>query len=200
MARADIFPGGAWHGFVGDNLDRHLEVIASRHEFRPRGDVEDDPAWQQIIPFIVFRHGDRYLMTRRLKQSSEKRLRKLCSLGLGGHINHQDVGDDGDPVIKGLMREFNEEVVYDGAWTHSLLGLINDESSPVSQVHLAVVFEVVGDRPEIEIRETGKLEGELLRLEEMKMYYLEMESWSQLVYDHLLQRERAAASTAATER
>jgi hypothetical protein len=35
-----------------------------------------------------------------------------------------------------------------------------------------------------------------LRLEEMKIYYLDMESWSQLIYDHLLDRERERATSA----
>jgi predicted NUDIX family phosphoesterase len=95
-------------------------------------------------------------------------------------------------VQAGLRREFEEEVIYAGAWTHRLIGLINDDSNDVSRVHLALVFEVTGELPEISIRETGKLEGELLRLEDMKIYYLDMESWSQLIYDHLLRRERQA--------
>jgi predicted NUDIX family phosphoesterase len=69
--------------------------------------------------------------------------------------------------------------------------LLNDDSNDVSRVHLGLVFEVTGDSPRISIRETEKLEGELLRLEEMKIYYLDMESWSQLIYDHLLAREKA---------
>jgi predicted NUDIX family phosphoesterase len=93
-------------------------------------------------------------------------------------------------VEEGLRREFEEEVSYDGAWEHRLIGLINDDSNDVSRVHLALVFEVTGDQPEISIRETGKLEGELMKLEEMKMYYLDMESWSQLIYDHLLERDQ----------
>jgi predicted NUDIX family phosphoesterase len=52
-------------------------------------------------------------------------------------------------------------------------------------VHLALAFLVEGSSPEITIRETNKLAGELLTLEEMRMYYLEMESWSQIVYDEL---------------
>ena len=196
MPRAEIFPDGAWHGFIYENLDEYLRIIADRPQFKPRGDVEEDPDFQQIIPYVVFRHGDRYLLTRRLKQSTEKRLRHLYSLGVGGHINRDDV-DEGnraaDPLIQGLRREFEEEVIYEGAWSHRLIGLINDDSNDVSRVHLGVVFEITGDQPGIQIRETGKLEGELLRLEEMKMYYLDMESWSQLIYDHLLAREQAAA-------
>jgi predicted NUDIX family phosphoesterase len=78
-----------------------------------------------------------------------------------------------------------------------LIGLINDDSNDVSRVHLALVFEVTGEHAEISIRETGKLEGELMRLQEMKIYYLDMESWSQLIYDHLLDRERAQGAGVA---
>jgi predicted NUDIX family phosphoesterase len=201
VARQVIFPDGAWHGFIDRNLEGYLAVIADRFEFRPRGDVEDDPAWQQIIPYVVFRHEHRYLLTRRLRQSSEKRLRHLYSLGVGGHINRIDVNFDqpgADPLREGLRREFEEEVVYAAPWRADLMGLINDDGTDVSRVHLGVVFEVIGQSPEIAIRETGKLEGELLNLEEMKMYYLDMESWSQLIYDHLLAREKAALSAEGT--
>lgn len=192
VPRADVFPDGAWHGFIDADFDRYLAAISEHHGFKPRGEVEEDPAFQQIIPYIVFRHGERYFLTRRLKQSTEKRLRHLYSLGIGGHINRVDVGDGNghDPVIEGLRREFTEEVTYEGEWEHRLIGLINDDSNDVSRVHLGLVFEVTGQSPDITIRETGKLEGELLALEEMKIYYLDMESWSQLIYDHLLERAR----------
>ena len=47
------------------------------------------------------------------------------------------------------------------------------------------MFLVDGDSPAIRIRETDKLAGELLSLDEMRMYFLEMESWSQIVYERL---------------
>ncbi len=184
VRRAEIFPDGAWHGFVDDGLERYQEVIREHSFFMPRTDVEDDPTYQQIIPYVLFRHGPRYLLTRRLKASSEKRLRQLYSLGVGGHINPGDL-QNGDPVMDGLRREFEEEVDYSGAIEATLIGLINDDSSPVSRVHLALAFIVEGSSPDIAIRETTKLAGELLTLDEMRMYYLEMESWSQIVYDRL---------------
>jgi predicted NUDIX family phosphoesterase len=170
---------------VDEGLDRVQRVLREASFFMPRSQVEDDPTYQQIIPYVVFRHGDRYLLTHRLKASSEKRLRQLYSLGVGGHINPGDL-DHGDPIADGLRREWEEEVVYDGSFQARLLGLINDDSSPVSRVHLGVVFLIDGDRPEITIRETDKLSGELLTLDGMRIYYLAMESWSQLVYDRLL--------------
>ena len=150
----------------------------------PRTEVEEDPTYQQIIPYVVFRHGDRYLLTKRLRASTEKRLRQLYSLGVGGHINPEDLSG-GDPISDGMRREWEEEVVYEGSLSAELLGLLNDESSPVSKVHLGVVFLVHGSTPEIAIRETDKLSGELLTLDEMRIHYLEMESWSQIVYDRL---------------
>jgi predicted NUDIX family phosphoesterase len=186
VKRDEIFPDGAWHGFVSEDLERHQAVIREHHFFKPRSEVEDDPSFQQIIPYVVFRHGDHYFLTHRLRASSEKRLRKQYSLGVGGHINPGDL-QAGDPILDGLKREWQEEVIYDGRFEARLIGLLNDDSSPVSKVHLGVVFVVDGDTPNISIRETDKLAGELLTLDEMRIYYLGMESWSQMVYDRLAQ-------------
>jgi predicted NUDIX family phosphoesterase len=188
VRREDIFPDGAWHGFVTENLDRHQAVIRDSHFFKPRAEVENDPSFQQIIPYVVFRHGDLYFLPHRLRASSERRLRKQYSLGVGGHINPADLGA-GDPILDGLKREWEEEVVYDGRFDARLLGFLNEDSSPVSKVHLGVVFLVDGDTPNIAIRETKKLAGELMPLEEMRRFYLAMESWSQIVYDRLVAGE-----------
>ena len=185
VRREEMFPDGAWHGFVSENLDRHQRVIRERHFFKPRSEVENDPSFQQIIPYVVFRHGDHHFLTHRLRASSEKRLRKQYSLGVGGHINPGDL-EGGDPILDGLRREWSEEVIYEGRFEARMLGLLNEDSSPVSKVHLGVVFLVDGDTPDIRIRETDKLAGELMTLEEMRMYYLAMESWSQIVYDRLV--------------
>jgi predicted NUDIX family phosphoesterase len=184
VKREDMFPDGAWHGFVSQDLERHQALIRERHFFMSRAAVENDPGYQQIIPYVVFRHDGRYFLTHRLRASSEKRLRKQYSLGIGGHINPGDL-DAGDPILDGLRREWGEEVVYEGRFEAQLIGLLNDDSSPVSKVHLGVVFLVDGDSPNISIREIDKLAGELLTLEEMRIYYLGMESWSQMVYDRL---------------
>jgi predicted NUDIX family phosphoesterase len=157
--------------------------------------VEEAPEYQQIIPYVVFRHRDRYLLTRRLKASSERRLRQLYSLGVGGHINPEDV-QNGDPVSDGMRREWEEEVAYAGAFEARLLGLIKEESAPVGRVHVGLVFLIDGESPDISIRETDKLSGELLTLDEMRIYYLEMESWSQIVYDRLV-KGRVGATRAS---
>src|SRR6267143_5115204 len=124
VKREDIFPDGAWHGFITDHLDRYQSVIRAHHLFKPRAEVEDDPSFQQIIPYVVFRHRDRYLLTHRLRASSERRLRKQYSLGVGGHINPGDL-EGGDPIQDGLEREWEEGGIYKESFEARLLGLRN---------------------------------------------------------------------------
>jgi len=187
VPRTTIFPDGAWHGLVATGLERVLRTIRATAEYRPRDRVEDDPSLQQIIPYCIVRHGDgSYLLTHRLRASSEKRLHHLYSLGVGGHVNPGD-GENGDPVVGGLRREWSEEIVCPAPATARLVALLNDDTTPVSRVHLGLVFLVEpDDGAAAAVRETRKLEGEVLTLEAMRRHYLNMESWSQLVYDDLV--------------
>ena len=130
-------------------------------------------------------HDDTYLITRRLRRSSEKRLHHLYSLGIGGHVNPGD-GEAGDPVIGGLRREWAEEISCGSPATARLVAAINDDSSPVSRVHLGLVFLVEPALGVVDVRETDKLEGESMALGAMRNRYLSMESWSQLVFDDLV--------------
>ena len=187
VPRTTIFPDGAWHGIVTRGLERILRTVRAASEYRRRSAVEDNPELQQIIPYCVVRHphDDTYLITRRLRRSSEKRLHHLYSLGIGGHVNPGD-GEAGDPVIGGLRREWAEEIRCPSPATARLVAALNDDSSPVSRVHLGLVFLVEPTLGFVDVRETHKLEGDVLPLEDMRERYLSMESWSQLVFDDLM--------------
>lgn len=186
VTRELVFPDGAWHGLVSTGLRGVLRIIRAVGEYRPRIHVEDDPGQQQIIPYCIVRHSDgTYLLTRRLRRSSERRLHDLHSLGVGGHVNPGD-GVDDDPVVGGARREWVEEVVCPSGATAWLVGLLNDDSSPVSSVHLGLVFLVEPhDGASVTVRETHKLEGSRLALEELAPLLPSMESWSQLAYEGL---------------
>jgi len=185
VPRTSMFPDGAWHGLVPTGLERILRTIDTASEYRPRSGVEDDPAQQQIIPYCVVRHADgTYLLTRRLQHSSDRRLHHLYSLGVGGHVNPID-GAGGDAVERGLIREWGEEIICPAPATARLIAVLNDDSSPVSMVHLGLVFLVEPAVGRAAVRETEKLEGWSLGIDEMRQHYLSMESWSQLVFDDI---------------
>lgn len=187
VARTTIFPDGAWHGLVTTGLERVLRTIRAASEYHLRDSVEEDASQQQVIPYCVVHHldDDTYLLTRRRRRSTERRLHHLYSLGVGGHINPGD-GRDGDPVVGGLCREWQEEVNCPAPARARLVAVLNDDSSPVSRVHLGLVFLVEVEGGHADVRELDKLEGEVLPLEEMRRHYLSMESWSQMVFDDLV--------------
>ena len=186
VPRDALFPDGEWKGFRDKGLEELVARIRAHYRFKPRREAEQEPDEPQVIPYVVFRHEDRYFLTHRLRRSSERRLRHLYSLGVGGHINPEDVAGAADPIDAGLRREWVEEVVYEGAVHYRLLGAINDSTTEVGKVHLGLIYLVEGDRSEISIREVDKLAGALLPLEAMRSYYLDMESWSQLIFDYLV--------------
>ena len=55
-----IFAKGRWQGLRQENQDYYLNIIKNNYQFKRRGDVETDPSWQQIIPYIVFNFGQQY--------------------------------------------------------------------------------------------------------------------------------------------
>ncbi len=185
VPRRALFSGGEWNGFKDTGLQELVDRVRSDYRFRPRAEAEHDPGEPQIIPYVVFRYQERYFLTHRQRRSSERRLHRLYSLGVGGHINPEDVEGALDPIDAGLRREWEEEVIYAGPVRYRLLGAINDDSTEVGRVHFGLIFLVDGDHPEIAIREVDKLKGALLPLEEMRSYYLDMESWSQLIFEYL---------------
>ena len=58
--------------------------------FLQRDLAEDDPGHKQIIPYAIFRHGDKFLHYVRGGGSGERRLASKGSIGIGGPINDVD--------------------------------------------------------------------------------------------------------------
>ena len=176
---------GSWHGLRLGGVEQLLQVVSRWGEFRPRSEVEGQPEWQQVIPHLVVRDRDRVLTMRRLRAGSEPRLRGQVTLGVGGHINASD-GDPATAWLAGCHREWREEVVCDRELTARPVGLLKDDAGAVGQVHLGVLIVVDADSAQVEVRERDKLEGRMAPVKDLGVYYLEMETWSQFVYDALL--------------
>lgn len=183
VAREDLFRDGIWNGIKTDSLPKYINLISKKHKFLPRAEVEHDPAWKQIIPYLVFEKDDRIFLTRRRANHSDLRLASLYSIGIGGHINIKDI-KNGTQIMLWAKREFEEEIDYDGNYKTEFLGLINHDANDVGLVHAGLVIKVIGDSDKIAIRDEHKT-GKLMRLPEVAKYYKRMETWSQIVYHFL---------------
>ena len=188
VPRERLFPSGAFHGFSSDGVERYLAVIAAHAFFVPRAGVEDDPGLKQIIPYVVLRHGDRVFLVKRTRGGSEERLREKFSLGIGGHINPEDVGDAADPVQAGMRRELEEEVQVPAGWQVRPVGSLNDDQEAVGSVHFGLVYVADLPSPEVRVRETGKLQGAFATFEEIHSVYAKLETWSQFIVDAIGRR------------
>ena len=144
--------------------------------------METNPLYKQIIPYLIFKHEDRYFLMQRKAKASEQRLKNKYTLGIGGHIRQEDMTSN--DIFAWARREFDEEVSYSGSLTITPLGLLNDDSNEVGKVHIGLVLLVEGNSAEITVK--SELEGgQLLTLEECEVHYDAMETWSQLIFDYL---------------
>jgi predicted NUDIX family phosphoesterase len=159
-------------------------AVAAHGQFIDRPLAEESPAFKQLIPYVVVRDGPRVFLMERTDAGGDPRLHGKASIGVGGHLNPVDEGED--PLTDGLRREWSEELVADWEPTFRLVGLLNDDSNSVGSVHLGVVFEVDAAGRGVEVRERDKLTGRFATFEEVRAAEDWMETWSRLVADHLL--------------
>ena len=144
--------------------------------------MEQDATYKQIIPYMIFEYADSYFLMERKSTASETRLQSKLSLGIGGHIRQEDMA--GGTVFDWANREFHEEVSYKGNLEIEHLGVLNDDSNSVGQVHLGFILLLHGDSPDIAIRSEHK-QGILVSCEQADSYIDRMESWSEIAWHHV---------------
>jgi predicted NUDIX family phosphoesterase len=186
-----LVPGGCDFTGVrladGDALSGLRAAVAAHGRFLDRPFAEQNPAFKQLIPYVVVRDGERIFLMERTDAGGDARLHRKVSIGVGGHLNPVDEG--GDPLTDGLRREWAEELLTDWEPRFELIGLLNDDSNPVGSVHLGVVFTVETDGRPVEVREHEKLTGSFATPIEVRAARDRMETWSRLVAEHLLRGE-----------
>jgi predicted NUDIX family phosphoesterase len=183
----DQVPGGCDFTGVrvagGDVLAALRTAVAANGRFMDRPLAEESPAFKQLIPYVVVRDGERMFLMDRTDAGGDARLHRRASIGVGGHLNPVDAGQD--PLTDGLRREWAEELVADWEPEFRLVGLLNDDSNSVGSVHLGVVFEVDAGGREVEVREREKLTGRFATPAEVRAAWGRLETWSRLVAEHL---------------
>jgi len=180
---------GTFQG-ISTEIDKYLPVFLnpSNNFFIHRELAEDDPTHKQIIPYAIFKHGDKFLRYLRGKKSGEQRLASKSSIGIGGHINQDDFNSSSlekDTYLTGIEREINEELIINCDYNNLPIALINDDSNDVGQVHLGVVHLFDLESDQVEAGEANIENLEFLTSDDLLREKDNLESWSQICVDHL---------------
>lgn len=155
--------------------------LAGKYIFRC--DAEEQPSFQQIIPYVLIIHPDmdRFYISRRKEASKEERLQGQYSIGFGGHINPCD--GSREVLFSSLFRELHEELDIVPIREAKFLGFVRDLTGTTND-HLGCVFVVQAS--EVSVKETDKYEGEWMTYAQLEQHYFKFEGWAKHIIDHLV--------------
>lgn len=181
-----LFKEGKWNGLRSTDLDKYLEIIKSKSEFRVRDTLEQDPTYKQIVAQVILKYKDKYYL-HRLVQRNEGRLNGLCPLPLGGHIDEIKDYKGDDLVEHALMQELSEEVTLNSKiLSKEFLGLIYlEDENPVNHLHVGFVYVFELDGDDVHVKEEGLEDIGFVSLEYLKTNKEELTYWSRVVIYHL---------------
>jgi predicted NUDIX family phosphoesterase len=185
---------GAFEGFSADR--RYFAALAASR-FLDRAAAEEDESFRQIIPYVVLRASGRIFSYARTARGGERRLHGLRSVGVGGHVNPEDL-PEGLPglvaapepgLVAAARRELAEETVLADGAALRWLGFIRDDAAPVARVHFGVVFAADLADETARLSDEGKMaEARFAGLAELMDDRNDYEGWSRLVIEHLAAR------------
>jgi predicted NUDIX family phosphoesterase len=185
-----------FEGFTTD-VEAYLDGVLQSDSlsFQPRSQMETDPSYKQLIPYVVLRHTDasgtqRIFAYTRGSGQGEARLHARRSIGIGGHISTEDAAvaegqTDHGPYRNGMLRELNEEVKLDTDYEERCVGMIYDSTTEVGRVHLGVVHVFDLSSPAVEPNEDDICETGFVTIDELRHDRDSLEIWSQLCLDAL---------------
>lgn len=182
VTRTALLHNNEWQGLQTEGISTFLTLIQTHKEFLWRSALEVDPTYKQIIPYLIFQYQDTYFLMQRKAKVSEQRLRNKYSLGIGGHVRQEDLREDS--LFSWAQREFYEEVIYPGTFTIEPIGILNDDSNEVGKVHIGLVLLLKGSTPTIKIG-NEHASGHLATVHEIASIFDQLETWSQIVFNHL---------------
>jgi predicted NUDIX family phosphoesterase len=162
-------------------------AVLANPRFISRDVAEHDFEYKQVIPYVVIRHQERYLLIQRTTEQTETRLHNMYSLGIGGHVNSHDASEEScNAIISGMRRELDEEIRVDAEESCTLIGVVNDDSTEVARLHLGFVYLLTTTSPRYTVVEQDHYTATWKLPDEITHYYNEMESWAQIVHDYVL--------------
>jgi len=191
VERRVVEQAGMFQGLTFD-VERYLPRLLAPGvpRFIVRSEAETNPAFKQLIPYVIISCDGKILSYVRGKRAGEARLVGLRSIGIGGHINPDDEmplleSDFRDVYLTAVQREVAEEVAIEGTHRDTVVALINDDSTDVGKVHLGIVHHWRLDAPLVHKREQMMTQMTFMTPTELHQVRETLETWSRLCLNGL---------------
>jgi predicted NUDIX family phosphoesterase len=185
---------GYFQGFQAEHAGYRDQLLDPAHtSYRARPEMEEDPSFKQLIPYVIFTYCDsagvlHVFQYSRGKGGGEARLHAKRSIGIGGHISTLDAAESNAAVYEaGMRRALDEEVEHADVRNEKLVGLINDDETPVGRVHLGVVHLIELDKPSVRAREKELTDSGFRPVHDLLNELDQFETWSQIALKALFQ-------------
>jgi predicted NUDIX family phosphoesterase len=177
-----IYPPAVMNQFIRD-LEEHLVL-------EDRDDLEGNPEFRQLIPYVVLHFDNTYFSATRTKKGGDERLFNKRILGFGGHANLVNVPSNAlsTQLKLNANRELDEELDIKDSFSLSFSGFINLLTTPVDKDHLGIYILLNLESPLVSIKETSILhDGKFLtKIAITDQYYEVLENWSKAVLEILV--------------
>lgn len=152
-----------------------------------RWEAEGDSSFQQIIPYFFVTNEDASKVFIAKRIDGDHRLVDKLSLGFGGHIDSCDGFEQ--VVLKALTREMWEELDIEPLSKATYMGTMRDMTSSTND-HLGLIFGIQAKEGQVFIRETEKLVGEWMTMQQLYDNYAKFENWSKYIIDFFCENKK----------
>jgi len=181
VSTSDLWRAGYFEGLNFD-LKRYLSIIEEKNNiaFNSRQEMENNPNYKQIIPYVIISHNRTIFSYRRGKLLGEKRLLGNYSIGIGGHISTYDINLFDATYKEAMRRELNEEVEIASPYQEYIAVLLNDDSNEVGKVHFGIVHILCLEKPLVKPKEKSINEPDFVTQSYLLKNIQKYENWSQI--------------------
>lgn len=182
-----------------NSIDSEAYALLPRHIADNKSDssVALGKLFPQILGYVQLINEQGEILSY-ARKGKEKGLHGLRSIGVGGHVSHEELitaiyrSDEPTQLPKlteliqlGLRRELLEEVGIDiGTYMEANQLLVSD-SNITSQVHVGLPMQLNVKESDISLDESEFLDARWISVEELKATVDIYEPWSQLIIQHM---------------
>ena len=182
-----------------NSIDSEAYALLPRHIADNKSDssVALGKLFPQILGYVQLVNEQGEILSY-ARKGKEKGLHGLRSIGVGGHVSHEELvtaiyySDEPTQLPKlteliqlGLRRELIEEVGIDiGTYMEANQLLVSD-SNITSQVHVGLPMQLNVKESDISLDESEFLDARWISVEELKATVDIYEPWSQLIIQHV---------------